>query len=285
MAVLRRRLDVEMVRRGLVESRQAAQRHIEAGDVVVSGAVAQKPGRLVASGEPVSITAPAQQYVSRGGTKLEAALTAFDLDVEGCRAIDVGASTGGFTDCLLQRGAQSVVALDVGRGQIHERLRADPRVRVVERCNIRDLAPERCSDEDRRRIAGEPTTLLVADLSFISLRTAAQGLIALVRQGGSLVVLIKPQFEAGRSVVAKGAGIVSSPDVWQTTLLEVVDHFSNLECSLTGLIPSPIHGTQGNVEFLAHLTRGNSVSDRSSLTRQVNEAVLAASEMAGVAWQ
>jgi len=255
---LRRRLDVEMVRRGLAESRQVARRHIELGQVRVSGAVADKPGRLVAVGEPVAVAAPPPRYVSRGALKLEAALDAFALDPTGLSTIDVGASTGGFTDCLLQRGAAQVVALDVGHGQIHERLRADDRVRVVERCNVRDLAPERCSESDRRALVGEPAPLVVTDLSFISLRTAASGIVGLVQPDGHLVALVKPQFEAGRAVVSQGAGVVTSPEVWRSTLVEVVGHYASLGFGLRGVIPSPIQGAQGNVEFLAHLARGGS---------------------------
>ena len=221
MATLRRRLDAELVRRGLAESRHGARQRIEAGDVLVGGATADKPARLVSAAEPIELQGPPPRYVGRGGLKLEAALAAFGIDVTGRRAIDVGASTGGFTDCLLQHGAASVVALDVGHGQLHERLRADSRVVVIERCNARDLGPDRCSDAEREALVGPAAPVVVADLSFISLRLVAGSLAALVEEGGSVIVLVKPQFEAGHDEVSPGRGVVRDPAVWARVLSEV----------------------------------------------------------------
>jgi 23S rRNA (cytidine1920-2'-O)/16S rRNA (cytidine1409-2'-O)-methyltransferase len=181
--------------------------------------------------------------VGRGGEKLEAALERFGIDVAGRRGLDVGASTGGFTDCLLQRGAASVVALDVGYGQLHERLRSDPRVEVRERTNVRHVAPGDL---------GLPATVLVADLSFISLRTVLPAMTALVAPGADLVLLVKPQFEAGREEVSRGRGIVTDPATWGRVLDEVVAALAERGAAIMGAMVSPITGADGNVEFLLH---------------------------------
>jgi 23S rRNA (cytidine1920-2'-O)/16S rRNA (cytidine1409-2'-O)-methyltransferase len=182
--------------------------------------------------------------VSRGGEKLDAGLDGFGIDVEDRRAIDVGASTGGFTDCLLQRGASAVVALDVGRGQLHERLRDDPRVTVVERTNVRSAA---AAD------LGGPADLVVADLSFISLRTVAEALLGLARPGADLVLLVKPEFEAGRSTVSQGRGVVRDSAVWRDVLEDVVAAFASRGATIMGCMTSPLRGADGNVEFLLHV--------------------------------
>lgn len=254
MPVARRRLDAELVRRGLVGSRQGARSLIEAGDVLVSGAAADKPARMVSPAEPIVLQGPPAAFVGRAGGKLDAALDAFGLDVSGLTAVDVGASTGGFTDCLLQRGAAGVVALDVGHGQLHERLRGDQRVRVVERCNVRDLDPTVCDSLRRQTVVGDPVPLVVADLSFISLRTVRDALVVLLAPGGEMVVLIKPQFEAGRRQVSRGSGVITDPQIWREVLHEVVASFSEVGMGLAGLIESPVRGARGNVEFLAHFT-------------------------------
>jgi len=255
VATRRLRLDAELVRRGLAESRQGARQRIEAGDVLVGGATADKPARLVSAAEPIEVQGPPPRYVGRGAFKLETALAAFRLDPSGRHAIDVGASTGGFTDCLLQHGARSVVALDVGHGQLHERLRSDPRVRVLERCNVRDLDPAVCDRDRRIALVGEPVTLVVADLSFISLRTVAPALAALASVGGDVVVLVKPQFEAGRQEVSRGAGVVSDPGVWAAVLTDVVAHLAAQGLDVQATALSPLRGASGNVEFLVHLRR------------------------------
>jgi 23S rRNA (cytidine1920-2'-O)/16S rRNA (cytidine1409-2'-O)-methyltransferase len=183
------------------------------------------------------------RFVSRGGEKLDAALDRFTIDPVGVRALDAGASTGGFTDCLLQRGAARVVALDVGHGQLHERLRADPRVEVHERRNVRDLAPGDL---------GEPFPLVVADLSFISLRAVLPHLLDQAAPGADLVLLVKPQFEAGRDEASRGRGVIRDPEVWRRVLEEVVVALGGYGAAIMGAMPSPITGADGNVEFLVH---------------------------------
>lgn len=206
--------------------------------------MADKPARLVAPGEPVVVEGPPPRFVSRGGLKLEAALNRFRIDVAGRVALDAGASTGGFTDCLLQRGARKVVAVDVGRGQLHERLRADPRVVVVEGLNIRTATPAELPDA--------PFEVVVADLSFISLRTVAPALLGLARPGADVIALVKPQFEAGRAEVSRGRGVVRDPTVWRRVLAEVTSAMVASGAAMMGCMPSPIKGADGNVEFLIH---------------------------------
>jgi 23S rRNA (cytidine1920-2'-O)/16S rRNA (cytidine1409-2'-O)-methyltransferase len=182
-------------------------------------------------------------YVSRGGQKLAAALAQFGVDVDGGRALDAGSSTGGFTDCLLQRGCAEVLAVDVGRGQLDPRLRADPRVLVRERTDIREV------DIDE---LGGPVDLVVADLSFISLRTVLEALLAAVRPGGDLVLLVKPQFEAGRAEVSRGKGVIRDPEVHRRTLAEVEAALGDRGAVIMGEMVSPLRGGSGNVEFLVH---------------------------------
>ncbi|MDQ4069551.1 MAG: TlyA family RNA methyltransferase, partial [Actinomycetota bacterium] len=185
--------------------------------------------------------------VSRGGEKLDAALDRFAVDVAGRTALDAGASTGGFTDCLLQRGAREVVAVDVGRGQLDARLRNHPRVTVRERTNVRHLT---LADLGRE---GNPFEVVVADLAFISLRTVAPALLGLTRPGGDLVVLVKPQFEAGRAQASREKGVIRDPAVWTETLTAVLSTFAGHGAAILGVMASPVVGAQGNVEFLAHL--------------------------------
>jgi len=244
----RRRLDAEMVRRALVPSRQQAQEAIDAGRVLVGGASASKAARLVAPDEPIVVQGPGPAFVSRGGRKLEAALDAFALRPAGLRCLDAGASTGGFTDCLLQRGAASVVAVDVGHGVLHERLRADRRVTVLERTNVRalDLA--------------ERFPLVVADLSFISLRTVAPALVA--HAAADLVLLVKPQFEAGRVEASKGRGVITDPVIHDRVVEEVALAFDRLGAVKMGVMRSPVTGADGNVELLLHLAVGDGAGRR-----------------------
>jgi 23S rRNA (cytidine1920-2'-O)/16S rRNA (cytidine1409-2'-O)-methyltransferase len=243
----RRRLDVELARRGLVEGRSAAREVIEAGRVTVDGAPANKPARLVDPSQAVVLAGPPPKYVSRGGRKLEAALEGFNIDAVGLRAVDVGASTGGFTDCLLQRGAASVVAIDVGRGQLHHRLVLDPRVAVHERTNARGI--------DGPAVGG-PFDLLVADLSFISLRTVMADLMGLVVQGAPMVLLVKPQFEAGKAEADRGSGVIRDPEVW-ADVLEAVDASVRAHgAAIMEGMASPITGADGNVEFLVYVRTG-----------------------------
>jgi 23S rRNA (cytidine1920-2'-O)/16S rRNA (cytidine1409-2'-O)-methyltransferase len=232
------------VRRGLVETRAQAQAAVADGRVRVAGAVADKPARLVAPGEPVAVVGPKPRFVGRGGEKLDAALDRFGIDVAGRRALDAGSSTGGFTDCLLQRGSASVVAVDVGRGQLHERLRADPRLTVLERTDVRDVDPA---------AVGGPVDVLTADLSFISLRSVLPALLRLAAPAAPLVLLVKPQFEAGRREVSRGRGVVTDPAVWRRVLDDVAAAVLSQGAVMMGCMVSPLRGTEGNVEFLAHV--------------------------------
>ncbi len=239
---MRRRLDVDLVRRGLCVSREQAQEAISLGRVHVRGAVASKPSHQVDDSEPIELIGDGPRFVGRGGEKLDGALDRFRLDVTGLMVLDAGASTGGFTDCVLQRGASGVVAIDVGHGQLHERLRADPRVENHERVNVRTLTPADLSD---RRFQ-----LVVADLSFISLKAVAASLVGLATDTGQLVVLIKPQFEAKRVEVSKGKGIIKDPAVWERSLIDVSHAFAVAGAAMMEVMVSSIRGTDGNVEFL-----------------------------------
>ena len=241
---MRRRLDAELVRRGLLPSRAQAVAAVEAGLVTVGGAPAASITRQVAPDEPVVVHGAAARFVSRGGEKLDAALVAWDLDVAGARALDAGASTGGFTDCLLQRGAREVVALDVGHGQLAWRLREDPRVVVRERTNLRHVDA----------LPGGPAEVAVADLSFISLVTVAPALARLTTEGAELVLLVKPQFEAGRARVGRG-GVVRDAEVRRAVLGEVTAGLGDAGLIVTAVLPSPLRGADGNVEFLAHVRK------------------------------
>ncbi len=233
------------MRRGLAASRAEGASLIAGGRVLVSGSVAQKPAHQVSASEPIVLAGPPARFVSRGGEKLDAALGHFGVLVAGREVLDAGASTGGFTDCLLQRGAKLVVAVDVGHGQLHPRLRADPRVEVMERVNVRHLGPA--------ALGGRRFELVTADLSFISLKTVAPALSSVAKPGADLVVLVKPQFEAGRAEVSRGRGIVRDPEVWQRALGDVASAFSALGAVPTGQVPSPLAGADGNREFFLHL--------------------------------
>jgi 23S rRNA (cytidine1920-2'-O)/16S rRNA (cytidine1409-2'-O)-methyltransferase len=214
--------------------------------VAVASVVATKAARRTAPDEPIELVGPPPRYVSRGGTKLEAALEAFVIDPEGTRAVDVGASTGGFTDCLLQHGAVAVTSIDVGYGQIHERIRADPRVTVRERTHIRDVTP---AD------VGGPVPLVVVDVSFISLSSVLDALLALLAEGGRMVALVKPQFEAGRADADRGRGVIRDPEVWRRVLIALRSDVDARGAAMMGLMISPITGAQGNVEFFALIER------------------------------
>lgn len=239
----RRRLDQEMVTRGLADSRSEAQRLIGENRVLVAGSVAQKASRQVAPSEPVVVEGPPARFVGRGAEKLDHALDEFGLDVTGLRCLDAGASTGGFTDCLLQRGAAHVVALDVGHGQLHERLRADRRVTNLERCNARTAGPD---------TIGGRVDMAVADLSFISLVLVAPALVGMCNPGSPMVLLVKPQFEAGRAEVSRGKGVVTDPLVHERVRTEVAAALAAAGCAVRGWTTSPITGADGNKEFLVH---------------------------------
>lgn len=244
MATQRRRLDVELVRRQLADSRAQAQEAISAGLVTIDGAPALKPGTQVSAAQAISVNQRPRRFVSRGGEKLAQALDMFAIDVTDRVCLDAGASTGGFTDVLLQGGAREVWAFDVGYGQIHERLRTDPRVHVRERVNVRDITAE--------QLEGASPTLLVADVSFVSLTKVLQPLKQVLHQDAEAVVLVKPQFEAGRDDVQRG-GIVRSQAVWRRVINDVITYAASLGWHPYGVTISPITGPKGNVEFLLHL--------------------------------
>jgi 23S rRNA (cytidine1920-2'-O)/16S rRNA (cytidine1409-2'-O)-methyltransferase len=243
------RLDLVLVERGLAPSRERARALILAGQVRVNGDVVAKAGHPVAAAAQVTLVEPDHPYVGRGGVKLAHALDAFAINPNGRDALDVGASTGGFTDVLLRRGAAHVVALDVGHGQLDWRLRTDPRVTVMERVNARALTAEGLPIG--RRAFG----IIAMDLSFISLRLVLAAIAPLLVDDGDLVVLVKPQFEAGRQEVGKG-GIVQDAAVHTRVLDEVTGAASALGLTRIALTESPITGAEGNREFFLHLRHG-----------------------------
>ncbi len=257
----KQRLDLLLVQQHLAESREQARRLIMAGEVTVDGQMVDKPGRLVAVDAALLVKTP-PPYVSRGGVKLAAALDAFALDVTGLVAVDVGASTGGFTDCLLQRGAAQVYAVDVGYGQLAWKLRSDPRVVVLERTNVRHL---------QQLPGGVLADLGVIDASFIGLSLVLPAALRLLRPGGEVVALIKPQFEAGVDDVGKG-GVVRDAKVHRRVLGEIVELAHGAGLVVAGLTVSPLRGPAGNVEFLIWLRP--SPADEIEIERAV-EAVLA----------
>ncbi len=239
----RRRLDSELVRRGLVATRTRAAEAIAAGRVAVGGAPAVSPARQVQAGDPITLEGPGPRFVSRGGEKLDASLTRFEIEVAGLRCLDAGASTGGFTDCLLQRGAEHVYAVDVGRGQLAWSVREDDRVSVLERTNVRNLSPTDVSGV-------VPVT--VADLSFISLVTVAPALARCTGPEGDLVLLVKPQFEAGRKNVGRG-GVVRDPAVHADVLVRVASGLEQAGLVVVDVTDSPLRGADGNREFFVHV--------------------------------
>lgn len=236
----RERLDVLLVELGLAPTRTKAQALVLAGQVVVDDQRVDKPGTRVATDAEVRLKGEPMPYVSRGGLKLEAALRHFQLDVRGAVCADIGASTGGFTDCLLQAGAAKVYALDVGRGQLHARLRSDPRVALREGVNARHLAPTELP---------EPVSVLVLDVSFISLTQVLPATVPLLLPGGVTVALVKPQFEAGRAQVGKG-GVVRDDLVRAEAVVRVRNAMEMLGLVPLGTLDSPVHGPAGNREIL-----------------------------------
>lgn len=243
------RLDQALVQRGLCQSRESAKRAILAGLVRVGGQLARKPSDAVKPDDAITLDAP-QKYVSRGGFKIEHALTHFQLDVRDAIAIDIGASTGGFTDCLLQNGAARVYAVDVGHGQLAWKLRQDPRVVVMEKTNARSLTRQSFPHP----FAG--VDLIVADCSFISLTKILPPAVALLRDCGKIVALVKPQFEAGKAEADKGAGVITDAAIHARVLRELRD-FVSLQTPLAwrGEVQSPLLGPAGNKEFLILLEK------------------------------
>jgi 23S rRNA (cytidine1920-2'-O)/16S rRNA (cytidine1409-2'-O)-methyltransferase len=239
----RERLDKLLVSRGLEESRERAQRRILAGEVVVDQHRVDKPGTLVRLDAEITLSGEQNAYVSRGGLKLEAALDHWQLDVHDLDAADIGASTGGFTDCLLQRGARGVLAIDVGYGQFAWKLRQDPRVRLLERTNVRALDPEPLR-----------TTIDLAaiDVSFISLRLVLPNVLAMMRHGGRILPLVKPQFEVGKHRIGTG-GVVRDPQLRREAVDGIRDFAVDLGLVYLGALLSPVIGPKGNREFFLHL--------------------------------
>jgi 23S rRNA (cytidine1920-2'-O)/16S rRNA (cytidine1409-2'-O)-methyltransferase len=254
-----RRLDEAVAERTGVTRSQARSLIME-GRVRVGGEPAAKAGQRVREDDEITVEAP-RRFVSRGGEKLEAALDAFGIDVRGTRALDVGASTGGFTDCLLQRGAATITAVDVGYGQLDWRLRNDPRVTVVERTNFRYLPDDAFA---------QPFDLIVIDTSFISLRTILTRASGFLAPSGRIVALVKPQFEAGRERLERG-GVVRDPAVHKAVLHEVRDVAASLGLPVADLIASPLRGPAGNREFLIELYREAAPVDDERIDRVVGE--------------
>lgn len=242
---IKKRLDVLLTERKLCESRAKAQSVIMAGQVYVAGQKADKPGVSYEETVEIEVRGETCPYVSRGGLKLEKALRSFGVDPSGYVCSDSGASTGGFTDCLLQQGARKVFAIDVGYGQLDWKIRSDPRVVVMERTNVRYVTPEQL---------GEPLDLSVVDVSFISLRIVLPTIKTLLKPGsGQVLCLIKPQFEAGREKVGK-KGVVRDPQTHKEVLDDFLALTEELGFTVRGLTFSPVKGPEGNIEFLGHLT-------------------------------
>ncbi len=247
MSGKKERLDLLVHHKGYAPSRETAHGMILAGHVFVDDRKVDKPGTKVDPASAIEVRGPARKYVSRGGEKLEAALHAFGIDVRDKATLDVGASTGGFTDCMLQHGARKVYAVDVGYGQFAWSLRTDPRVVVIERTNIRHVQPD---------LLPEKVDLAVVDVAFISLKLVLEPVISLMKEESDLVTLVKPQFEAGREQVGKG-GVVRDPEVHEQVVNSVVDFAVSIGLACDGTIESPLLGPAGNREFLAHFLRSS----------------------------
>jgi 23S rRNA (cytidine1920-2'-O)/16S rRNA (cytidine1409-2'-O)-methyltransferase len=241
---LKLRLDLAVVERGLAMSRPRAKALIMAGKIRVNGQMADKPGSMVSPHDTISLKGEDLPYVSRGGLKLEKALATFGIHVKGWTCLDVGASTGGFTDCLLKNGARRVYAVDVGYGQFAWELRNDPRVVLIERTNIRHLSPEAIPS---------PVDLVSVDVSFISLKIVVPAVIKFLKKGSMIAALIKPQFEVGKGQVGKG-GVVRDPGQHQRVIDDLTAFFEELHFTPQPVVPSPIKGPKGNVEFLMLMT-------------------------------
>ena len=241
---IKKRLDVLLVEQGYADSRTKAQAIIMSGQVYVAGQKADKPGMSFEETVEVEVRGATCPYVSRGGLKLEKALRDFNIRPVDYVCSDSGASTGGFTDCLLQQGAKKVFAIDVGYGQLDWKIRSDPRVVVMERTNIRYVTPEQL---------GEPLDLSVIDVSFISLKIVLPVIKTFLKASGQVVCLIKPQFEAGKDKVGK-KGVVREPETHKEVLDNFVELANALDFRILGLTFSPVKGPEGNIEFLAHLT-------------------------------
>ena len=256
------RLDLLLVEKGLAESRSKAQAMIMSGIVYADGQKADKPGMELLCETPLEIRGTVCPYVSRGGLKLEKALRDFGVHPQGLVCGDCGASTGGFTDCLLQNGAAKVFSIDVGYGQLAWKLRNDPRVICMERTNLRGVTPEQL---------GEPLDFFVLDVSFISLRLVLPVVYSLLKPEGEIVCLIKPQFEAGKEKVGK-KGVVRDAAVHREVLAQVLDFSREIGFRLLHLTFSPVKGPEGNIEFLAHMSKASCDSIEPDISALVNLA-------------
>ncbi|MCI8633742.1 MAG: TlyA family RNA methyltransferase [Lachnospiraceae bacterium] len=241
----KQRLDVRLVQEGLAPSRERAKEWIQAGQVKCRGTVCKKAGTMVSVQEPLEILAAPLPYVSRGGLKLEKALTVFGIKLEQAVCLDAGASTGGFTDCMLQHGAASVYAVDVGHDQLAEKLRQDPRVTNIENTNVKHLTEE---------MLGEPCDFASVDVSFISLKKVLPAIVGCLKEGGQLVCLVKPQFEAGRDKIGK-KGVVKEEKVHKQVLREMIAFCEEKNWAVKNVTASPIRGQEGNREFLLYLIK------------------------------
>lgn len=239
---MKTRLDILLVNRGITDSRQKARALILEGKVLVNGKKVEKPGTMVDDSSNIELCGENIPYVSRGGLKLEAAIKKFEIDIKDKVAMDVGASTGGFTDCLLQHGAKKVYAVDVGYGQLAWKLRTDPRVIPIERTNIRYMPKEQIP---------ENIDIATIDVSFISLKLVIPKVMEFLKDRGEIVALIKPQFEVGKKDVEKG-GIIRSPEKRQFAVSEVVKFCEQSGLKIKGVIESPIRGQKGNIEYLLY---------------------------------
>ena len=260
---IKKRLDVLLVERGYADTRTKAQAIIMSGLVYVTGQKADKPGTSFEENVEIEVRGATCPYVSRGGLKLEKALRDFGVDPTGYVCSDSGASTGGFTDCLLQQGASKVFAIDVGYGQLDWKIRSDPRVVVMERTNVRYVTPEQL---------GEPLDLSVVDVSFISLRIVLPVIKTFLKpESGQVLCLIKPQFEAGKEKVGK-KGVVRDPDVHKEVLDDFVALTKEIGFKILGLTFSPVKGPEGNIEFLAHLTLSDVAGMEPDTAKVVSDA-------------
>lgn len=241
------RLDALLVARGMAKSREKAKEYIKSGKITINGMPAIKPSIDVSETDVIEYLGEDEKYVGRGGFKLEKALGCFNIDLADCICIDIGASTGGFTDCMLQNGAKKVYAVDVGHGQLAKKLVEECRVVNIEGVNVKALTD---------KIIDEAPDFVCADLSFISCKYAAEAAHRLLKSGGKAVILIKPQFEAGRAAISKG-GIVKDIKAHISVLSTLTDEISSLGFSVLGLTDSPIRGGDGNVEYLIYLEKAD----------------------------
>ena len=259
----RERLELVLVSRGVVVDIDAAKQAIDDRLVQVNGSIAISYSHLVAPNDQV-LLAVTPRFVSRGGFKLEAALVHFKIDLAGLRVLDVGASTGGFTDCALQHGARQVVALDVGKNLLHEKLRSDERVVEISETNARDIGDLNSTGAGAdSALFGEKFDVVVADLSFISVHEVLPSMLAVLKIDGLLILLVKPQFEATRLETDKASGVIEDPEIHQRVCREVSEATSQKGCTVLGVIESPIRGQQGNIEFLL----GAKYTHRDSITQ------------------